>query len=84
MSVVLLGRPYTLFSRAMNKGIPEIFGSLGIRTFSQDMLDQAPERVERIGGLLKAFHWNYAAQILKAAEAVASRQGDLPRAGHLL
>ena len=79
-----MGRPYTLFSRAMNKGIPEIFGSLGIRTFSQDMMAKAPERGERINGLLKAFHWNYAAQILKAAETVASRPRDLSRAGHLL
>ena len=77
-SVVLLGRPYTLFSGAMNKGIPEIFGSLGIRTFSQDMLARDPERVKRIGGLLKAFHWNYAAAILEAAETVASRKGIYP------
>lgn len=27
--VVLLGRPYTILSRFMNKGIPEIFASLG-------------------------------------------------------
>ena len=78
MGVVLLGRPYTLFSRAMNKGIPEIFGSLGIRTFSQDMMAGTPEGGERIFGLLKAFHWNYAAHILEAAEAVASCQGIYP------
>ena len=76
--VVLLGRPYTLFSGAMNKNIPEIFGSLGIRTFSQDMLARDPERAKRIGGLLKAFHWNYASAILEAAETVASRKGIYP------
>jgi predicted CoA-substrate-specific enzyme activase len=78
ISVVLLGRPYTLFSRAMNKGIPEIFGSLGIKTFSQDMLADSSKNGRGIAGLLRAFHWNYAAQILKAAEAVASREGIYP------
>jgi predicted nucleotide-binding protein (sugar kinase/HSP70/actin superfamily) len=38
LHVVLLGRPYTIFSRFMNKGIPDIFASLGIRVFFQDML----------------------------------------------
>ncbi|MFH0786998.1 MAG: acyl-CoA dehydratase activase [Pseudomonadota bacterium] len=78
ISVVLLGRPYTLFSPAMNKGIPEIFGSLGIKTFSQDMMAPAPEKARRIAGLLKAFHWNYAAHILEAAEMVTSRRGLYP------
>jgi predicted CoA-substrate-specific enzyme activase len=78
IKVVLLGRPYTLFSRAMNKGIPDIFGSLGIQTFSQDMLSGSAERAQGIGGLLQAFHWNYAAAILEAAEAVASRKGVYP------
>ncbi len=78
MSVVLLGRPYTLFSRTMNKGIPEIFGSLGIKTFSQDMMTETAGKGRELTGLLKAFHWNYAAQILKAAEAVATREGIYP------
>jgi predicted CoA-substrate-specific enzyme activase len=77
-SVILLGRPYTLFSRTMNKGIPEIFGNLGIKTFSQDMMTKTPKGGKGISGLLKAFHWNYAALILEAAEAVASRKGIYP------
>ena len=36
--VVLLGRPYTTLSKTMNKGIPDIFASLGIRVYDQDML----------------------------------------------
>ncbi len=77
MSVLLLGRPYTLFSRTMNKGIPEIFGSLGVKAFYQDMTAKTPGG-RRIDGLLKAFHWNYAAQILRGAETVASRKGIYP------
>ncbi|HQI82432.1 MAG TPA: acyl-CoA dehydratase activase, partial [Deltaproteobacteria bacterium] len=37
ISVVLLGRPYTVLSRSMNNGIVDIFASLGIKTFFQDM-----------------------------------------------
>jgi predicted CoA-substrate-specific enzyme activase len=77
-SILLLGRPYTLFSRTMNKGIPEIFGNLGIKTFSQDMMTKIPKEGKGISGLLKAFHWNYAALILEAAEAVSSRKGLYP------
>jgi predicted nucleotide-binding protein (sugar kinase/HSP70/actin superfamily) len=78
ISVVLLGRPYTIFSPAMNKGIPEIFGSLGIKTFYQDMIPPAPGGTKPIGGLLKAFHWNYAAKILETAEAIAAAKGLYP------
>ena len=31
--VVLMGRPYTVLSEEMNKGIPNLFGAMGIRTF---------------------------------------------------
>ncbi|MBI5584586.1 MAG: CoA activase [Deltaproteobacteria bacterium] len=78
IGVVLLGRPYTLFSPVLNKGIPEIFGALGIKTFAQDMIPRPPEGTRRIADLLQAFHWNYAAAILEAAEAVSSREGLYP------
>jgi predicted CoA-substrate-specific enzyme activase len=78
IGILLLGRPYTLFSPSMNKGIPDIFGSLGIRTFSQDMLALNEESSQPMAGLLQAFHWNYAAQILKASETIAARKGIYP------
>jgi len=37
ISVLLLGRPYLVLSPHMNKGIPDIFGGMGIKTFFQDM-----------------------------------------------
>jgi hypothetical protein len=33
ISVVLLGRPYIVLSKVLNKGIPDIFNSLGIKSF---------------------------------------------------
>ena len=34
----LLGRPYIVLSKTLNKGIPDIFNSLGIKSFYQDMI----------------------------------------------
>jgi hypothetical protein len=65
--VVLLGRPYTILSRFMNKGILDIFASLGVRVFFQDMLSCSSEEVEPVRRLLDEIHWHYASEILKAA-----------------
>ncbi len=76
--IVLLGRPYTVLSEEMNKGIPNIFGALGIRTFTQDMLDTDKKAAGLIEPLLKEIHWHYAAKILEAAAIVAGTQGAYP------
>jgi predicted CoA-substrate-specific enzyme activase len=38
IAVALLGRPYQILDRELNKGIPEIFASQGVRAYTQDML----------------------------------------------
>ncbi|MCK5649755.1 MAG: CoA activase, partial [Gemmatimonadetes bacterium] len=78
LHVVLLGRPYTILSQWMNKRIPQIFGSLGIPVFFQDMLSYSSEDVAALRSLLEEVHWNYAAQILEAAEVVARTPGAYP------
>ncbi len=78
MYVVLLGRPYTILSRFMNKGIPDIFASLGIRVFFQDMLSCSNEEVEPVRKLLDEIHWHYASEILKAAQVIARSEGAYP------
>lgn len=75
---VLLGRPYTVFSEEMNKGIPNIFGALGIKTFYQDMLDHDKKATNTIEPLLKEIHWHYAAKVLETAAAVAGTRGAYP------
>jgi predicted CoA-substrate-specific enzyme activase len=77
-SVVLLGRPYTVLSPEMSKGIPEIFGALGVKVFYQDMVPFTPAQVERISPLLAAVHWHYAARILEIACVVADTPGLYP------
>ncbi|MBE0558002.1 MAG: CoA activase, partial [Proteobacteria bacterium] len=78
INVVLLGRPYTVLSEEMNKGIPNLFGALGIRTFTQDMLDHDKEAAAVIEPLLKEIHWHYAARILEAAAVIARTRGTYP------
>jgi len=73
--VVFLGRPYTVLSGFMNKGIPDIFASLGIRAFFQDMLSYSEDDVSPMEKLLDEIHWHYAAEILKAAQVVAKIEG---------
>jgi len=78
LSVVLLGRPYTILSRSMNKGIPDMFASLGIRVFFQDMLPSSSEEVGPVQKLLDEIHWHYASEILRAAQVVALSKGVYP------
>ncbi len=78
VQVVLVGRPYTVLSPSINSGIPDIFASLGIKAFYQDMLEVTKEERAPIEPLLQELHWNYASRILAAAEAVAKRENLYP------
>ncbi|MCP4131598.1 MAG: CoA activase [bacterium] len=78
IKVVLLGRPYTILSRSMNSGIPDIFGRQGVKAFYQDMLSYEDADTDAIKPLLQAFHWNYASKIAEAAMVVAQRDGVYP------
>jgi predicted CoA-substrate-specific enzyme activase len=77
-SVMFLGRPYTLLDPAMNKNIPQIFGALGVKGFFQDMLDLENIDDSEIEPFLAELHWNYAADIIKAAKVVSQTQGLYP------
>jgi predicted CoA-substrate-specific enzyme activase len=85
--VVLVGRPYTVLSPEMNKGIPGIFASHGIKTYFQDMLPVFGDRVKEgkdaeieaaIGPLLDACHWKFASRILEAAAFAAKTESLYP------
>ena len=78
ISVALLGRPYAVMQPSMNKGIPGIFSTLGVKTFFHDMLSVEREDMSEIAPLLKRIHWNYAAQILKSALCIARTKGLYP------
>lgn len=76
--VMLLGRPYTVLDPLMNKKVPQIFSTLGVKTFFQDMMDFDNEKVSPIDPFLSELHWNYAADIMKTAEIVSRTPGLYP------
>lgn len=76
--VVLLGRPYTVLSPAMNKRIPDIFSTQGIKVFFQDMVPRSTIGDPSLKGLLDEFHWNFAKEILETAATVAAKPGAYP------
>ena len=78
IGVALLGRPYAIMQNSMNKGIPDIFSALDVKTFYQDMLPVDKEDLAEIAPLLKRMHWNHAARILKAALFIARTRGLYP------
>ncbi len=77
LSVVLLGRPYVVLSKSMNKGIPDIFSGMGVDTYFQDMI---PNEDQGNGDsyLLQKVPWHYAANILETATTVAVRKNLYP------
>ncbi len=76
--VVFVGRPYTILSRGMNNGIPEIFTRHGIKTFFQDMLPEADHDETGTDDLLDMIHWKYASIIMDAAKTIAATDGVYP------
>ncbi len=78
VDVVLLGRPYFILDKAMNKNIPDLFSRLSIQTFFQDMLDYSDSDLQEIKPLLTSFHWIYASKILSAAIYTAKAKGLYP------
>ena len=78
ISVMLLGRPYTVLDPELNKKIPQMFSRMGIKAFFQDMMKLEDQDDFDSRPFLEELHWNYAADIIKAAEKVCSMQGLYP------
>ncbi len=78
IDVLLVGRPYTILSESLNSRIPDIFSSLNINAFFQDMLDFDSHDFTAIEPLLKEIHWEHAATILKATLIAAKTQNLFP------
>lgn len=77
-SVVMLGRPYVVLSKTMNKGIPDIFTNMGVKSFYQDMITSNDEELLDIRLLLKKVPWHYAAQVLEKAKIIATTKNLYP------
>jgi predicted CoA-substrate-specific enzyme activase len=78
ISALLLGRPYVVLSKSMNKGIPDIFAGKGIKTFFQDMICPDEFQPEDTELFLRKIPWYYAAQILETAKTAATVKNLYP------
>lgn len=78
ISVVLLGRPYIVLSKVLNKGIPDIFNTLGIKTFYQDMIIPEDINLDDIDVLLKKVPWYFVTKILETARIAAETRNLYP------
>ena len=78
ISVVLLGRPYIVLSKTLNKGIPDIFSSMGIKSFYQDMISSDDIDPEDITILLKRVPWYFVTKILEIARIVSETRDLYP------
>ena len=76
--MVLLGRPYIVLSKTLNKGIPDIFNSLGIKSFYQDMISFDNAVPEDFTGLIEKVPWYFVARILEAAKIIAETKNLYP------
>jgi predicted CoA-substrate-specific enzyme activase len=78
LRVVLLGRPYTLFSSSLNCGIPGLFHKYGIDCTYQDLITPNPHVTSHIEEILQEIQWRFAANILEIAETVSHIPGLYP------
>ncbi len=78
LKILLTGRPYTILSDNMNKGIPDFFAALGVETYYHDSLPEVDKISEDVDKLLDLFHWAYPAAILEAADFCAHTEGLYP------
>jgi predicted CoA-substrate-specific enzyme activase len=78
ISIVLLGRPYIVLSNSLNKGIPDIISSLGIKSFYQDMISMDDLNTEDTTILLKRVPWYFVTKILEVARVVANTRNLYP------
>jgi predicted CoA-substrate-specific enzyme activase len=76
--VMLLGRPYTVLSAAMNNHIPEIIEKAGVKTFYMDMISYKYTSGSMEEELIKTIKWKFASRILNAAEVVAKTDSCYP------
>ncbi len=76
--IMLLGRPYTILSPAMNNSIPEIIEKIGVMTFYMDMLPFKQPEALKAEDLISIIKWKFASKILYAAEVAAKSDGCYP------
>lgn len=78
IKLLMLGRPYSVFDREINLGIPAKLESMGFELFYQSMADIQYEKKKENLTLFDRMHWYYGQQILFAADLLSKRKDFYP------
>jgi len=78
IAVALMGRPYFVLNKSLNKGIPERLAEQGIQSFYMDMIPIDEKLIEAGRDFVQLNHWHYGNQIIKTAEMAARTRGLFP------
>jgi predicted nucleotide-binding protein (sugar kinase/HSP70/actin superfamily) len=78
IAVALLGRPYFILNKSLNKGIPDRLAELGIQSFYMDMIPIDEQQIDAARDFVQLNHWHYGNLIIKTAEMVARTRGLFP------
>ena len=78
IKILLLGRPYVIFDRTINNGIPAKLEALGYELLYQSMLDTSGAPGPASSRYLDRMHWHYGQQILIAAESALEQDNIYP------
>jgi len=78
MKIMLLGRPYSIFDKQLNLGIPAKLEELGFDLLYQSMIETEEAESPVTGKFLEKMHWYYGQEILKAAEITAKSENIYP------
>jgi len=78
MKIMLLGRPYSIFDKQMNLGIPLKLENLGFDLIYQSMADGHSGDCPVAERFMEKMHWFYGQEILKAAEFAAKSSNIYP------
>ena len=78
IKILLLGRPYVIFDRTINSGVPAKLEALGCELIYQSMLDLTRAPGPFASRYLDRMHWYYGQQILLAAETALERDNIYP------
>jgi len=73
---VLFGRPYNLYDKGINLGIPETVASMGYPVIPMDMLESDVKALEK-SNYFNLF-WNYGQKIIAAAKRIAKTDYVFP------
>ncbi len=65
IGIVLIGRPYLILHRALNKGIPDKLAEMGIQSFFMDMVPIDDDKLDAARDFVRYNHWHYGNRIIK-------------------